>query len=121
MELVGFYSSMAADEYLEDTNRINKKLTLVGEMAADELLRRVEDEETLAALPTGELRQILATTLDRSSNPPKSAQPVMLPPQTITFNISGSPKPQGQPAPALQTIDHTVLVPAQKVTDVEEP
>ncbi len=105
MELVTFYTTMAQDEFLDDAMRINRKLIQAGETAVDELLERVNDEDKLANIPTSELRQIASFALDRSTNPPKSAQPAVLPPQTITFNIGGAAKPQAPSAPKPEVID----------------
>lgn len=86
-DLVAYYENQIKDSSIDNSQRIHEKLVEVAELATDEILDRLENDETRAKLPVGELRQIAALGLDRTVAPPKTAQPATIIPAQITFNM----------------------------------
>lgn len=104
-ELVEYYSNQLADSVMDDAARLQSKLIIAGEMAVDEIVDRLGDDAQLAQIGIGELRQLAATTLDRTVAPPKQAQTAIQPPQQITFNIGGQTQPQLKPVQKITYLD----------------
>lgn len=86
-DLVSYYQDQIAESNIQDASRVGAKLLDVAETATDEIASRLDDPEKLAQIPIGELRQIAVMGLDRTVAPPKTAQPVVVTPTQITFNM----------------------------------
>ena len=89
-ELISYYHDQIMTLMLEDSARLKDKLVDVGEMAVDELKDRLEDADTRAKMPIGEIRKIAEFAMDRTVAPPKSAPPSTAPPVSVTMNF-GTP------------------------------
>ena len=108
-DLVSYYHDQVVVLEVEDAQRIQGKLTDIAEMAVDEILERVEDDNKRKMLPMGELRKLTELGADRTVAPPKTATDTPIaPPTTITFNIGNRPLTPQLPKPIEpQTIDIT--------------
>lgn len=89
-ELVKYYQDQVMTALMDDTIRLQRKLTDLGEMAVDELAERMEDDEARKRMRTGDVRQIAELALDRTVAPPKTTQNTQSPPAEITINF-GTP------------------------------
>lgn len=90
-ELMSFYQDQMGTKEIDDGIRIQEKLKTVAETALDELTHRLEDEDLRAAMPAGELRQIVQLGADRTVAPPKASVQLTQNPTNITLNI-GAPR-----------------------------
>lgn len=106
-ELVEYYSNQIADSVLDDSARIQKKLLVIVETTADAIIDRISDDEGLAQIGIGELRQLMGSAADRTVAPPKQAQSAIALPQQITFNIGGQTQPNRLPGDIAKLIDQT--------------
>ena len=88
-ELVGYYHDQIITAQLNDSIRIQAKLVDAAEMALDQIIQRLEDDEEIKKMPVGELRQITTMGTDRTVAPPKATTSIVAPPQTITLNFGG--------------------------------
>ena len=86
-ELVVGYQEQFKELLVNESVRVQTKLTDVFELATDEIRERLEDDKTRKELPIGELRQVAAFAGDRSVAPPKAAPSNVAPPVHVTFNI----------------------------------
>lgn len=84
-ELVAYFADQYTETTIEIRQRISERTFDVGEMAVDEMHRRLEAEPEKIGI--AELRQIAAFALDRTELPPKPAQAVVVPTMHVTFKV----------------------------------
>ena len=107
-ELVAYYADQITTADISDASRLNRKLNIIAESAAEEIIDRLSDPVRMERVPMSELRQLTEMGADRTTNPPKTAVPVSVAPQHITFNIAGTidRKLASLPASAEKVIEH---------------
>lgn len=87
--LMGYYHDQLITAHMEDAIRLQGKLVDIAEMAADEIVERLDDAETIKKVPLGELRNLMTMGADRTVAPPKSTTTVINPPHKITLGFGG--------------------------------
>jgi hypothetical protein len=92
-ELVSYYEDQFMTTAMNDAERIRTKVTDIAELAADEMLERLDDPERRRRMSDGNLRQVMEVALDRTVLPPKSTTPVSTPPTKITLNLGRELRP----------------------------
>lgn len=93
LELVGYYEDQFMVTAMDDTQRLRTKVTDIAEMAADELLERLDDPDRRRRMSDDAVRRTMETALDRTVLPPKSTTPVSAPPTKITLNLGRELRP----------------------------
>lgn len=89
-ELVAYYADQIETADIQDASRLGRKLNIIAETSADEIIDRLEDDVSRSKIPMSELRQLTEMAADRTTNPPKTAVPLTGVPANITFNIGGA-------------------------------
>lgn len=110
-ELLAYYGDQRTQITITESDRAQKKMAEIFDLAADELLERLEDPAKVAAMPTSEIRQIISTAGDRSVAPVKTAVAPINAPTHITFNMG--PRELTPQGPVPKTIEHSGDTPTE--------
>lgn len=86
-ELLAGYEMQVRDGTLDDAREFHARLTDVSRGALTTIQERLADDNERSKMSVDELRRLAEMSMDRSTNPPKTAQPAATVPQKITFNI----------------------------------
>ncbi len=86
-ELLTHYRGQIADLSLDEAVEFHGKLTDISRGALEEIQLRVETDDLRAKMSIEELRRLAEMGLDRTTNPPRTAQPATQAPTRITFNM----------------------------------
>ena len=89
-ELLAYYSDQMMVNAMESGRRLQEKILDAGEMAVDELTRRLEDDGLRTTMPTDQVRKIAEFAMDRTVAPPKAAPPTNTTPLSVTLNFGTS-------------------------------
>lgn len=99
-ELVAIYSAELDAVIADENEAMIRDHVHINELVREEIIDRLEDPALRAAVPLGELRQLLSDTSDRTGAPKKQSAPTIAPPTSITFNIAGRAKLRDDPESA---------------------
>lgn len=86
-ELLAYYEAQVKDISLDEAQEFHGRLTDVSRTSLEEIQERLADPEQRKKMTIGELRQLTEMALDRTTNPPKTAQPPIPTVNKITFNM----------------------------------
>ncbi len=86
-ELLAYYRDQIMVSGVDEAQEFRGKLHDVGRASLEEIQIRLHDDETRAKMSVEELRRLSEMALDRTSAPPRTAQPTVNQPTKITFNM----------------------------------
>lgn len=87
IELLTYYKDQISAGMITDAARLKDKIVDLGEMAVDEMVERLEDDQRRKNMPIGEIRKIAEFAMDRTVAPPVATNNTPAVPTTITFNF----------------------------------
>lgn len=86
-ELVTYYEKQIEELEVEEAAEFSGIAKDIARLSAEEIQARLDDPKARAAIPIGELRQLMGDALSRTVLPQKTAQAIQTQPVKITFNM----------------------------------
>lgn len=86
-QLVADYRLQVNDSMIDEAQEFHGKLVDIQRGALGEIQDRLADDGLRTKMSIEELRKLSEMGLDRTTNPPKTAQPTSITPHKITFNM----------------------------------